>query len=88
MKLTVYPVAHGASGYAIGHHPKTLDLASGISGKLRGGGGDSSRDASPTVSDVRDIYTPFHFWRDCLDFHWRQYCALLRSAENLRVVAG
>ena len=87
MKLTVYPVAHGAMGYAC-QHPKTLDLVSGEYSKLRGWGGDSSGDAGSIISALWHIYTPFHFWRDCLDFHWRQYCALLRGAENLRVAAG
>ena len=79
--LTIYPVCHSASGYAVSH-PKTINLASGERGELCDRHWGSFSDASDRVPDVRYSHSVIDFWLDCFAIHRRFNRAVIRFATG------
>jgi hypothetical protein len=81
MNVVVYPIAHGASGYACGH-PKTMDLSTGEYRELHRGGDRSLRNADHSLSLVWDSHRVIDFWLDCFAIHRRFNRAVIRFATG------
>jgi hypothetical protein len=80
-EVTVWPMVHGANGYACGH-PKTLNLVSRERGELCDRHWRSFSDASDRVPDVRYSHPVIDFWLDCFAIHRRFNRAVIRLATG------